>query len=231
MSERDSSTAAALSGAWRRWKAASLNPATSATTQPAADTPAPEVVDPRVILEQWKRQAESEGHALGLRRGLEEGRQQGHAAGHAAGLAEAQTLLGEEKQRLRELIETSSQALEQMHADLGQATLALALQIARDLLRSELSAQPQQLLPLVREVLQNQSRSAPLSLWLNPDDLDLVQQHLSQELSDSDCRLIPDLAMIRGGCRVQSSFGEIDATLQARWRQLSTSLGQPQEWS
>lgn len=225
---------AMLSGAWRRWKAATLldapQPAAAASPAQAAG-PEPEVVDPRVVLDQWKQQAEKEGHAAGLRRGLEEGRQQGRAEGHAAGLAAAQDQLSEEKARLAELIQHSAQAIEQLHETLGQATIALALDIARDLVRTQLAVRPGTVLPLVSEVLRADPASGPLRLWLNPDDLDLVQQHLGGELADSACRLIPDPALARGGCRAQSGYGDIDATLHTRWRQASGALGHLSDWN
>ncbi|MFT4190102.1 MAG: flagellar assembly protein FliH [Comamonas sp.] len=231
--------APALSGAWRRWQASTLQPSAPPgpeTAQSTAPSPSaqPEEVDPRIVFNQWKQQAEQEGHAAGLRRGLEEGRQQGHAAGYAAGLAEAQAQLqaqlGDEKVRLADLLRHSAQAIEQLHAELGQATIALALDIARDLVRTQLAVRPETLLPLVGEVLRADTGSGPLRMWLNPDDLDLVQLRLGTELADSACRLIPDATLARGGCRVQSAYGDVDATLQARWQQASGALGHLSDW-
>jgi flagellar assembly protein FliH len=39
--------------------------------------------------------------------------------------------------------------------------------------------------------------------------------------------LLPDAAVSRGGCRVESDLGRIDATIETRWSQAATTIGQP----
>ena len=41
---------------------------------------------------------------------------------------------------------------------------------------------------------------------------------------------VQDAAVTRGGCRVETSSCEIDATLETRWQKLSAALAQDHEW-
>ena len=54
-------------------------------------------------------------------------------------------------------------------------------------------------------------------LWLNPSDRDLVAEHLREELDAAGWTLQPDDQISRGGCRVTSANGELDATWESRW--------------
>jgi flagellar assembly protein FliH len=38
--------------------------------------------------------------------------------------------------------------------------------------------------------------------------------------------LLADAAVTRGGCRVESDLGRIDASIEARWSQAAAALGQ-----
>ena len=55
-------------------------------------------------------------------------------------------------------------------------------------------------------------------LWLNPNDHALVEEHLGNELRAANWKLQPDDQLARGGCRVTSAQGEIDATFESRWQ-------------
>jgi flagellar assembly protein FliH len=42
--------------------------------------------------------------------------------------------------------------------------------------------------------------------------------------------VVGDASLLRGGCRIETFAGEIDATLQTRWQKLSAALAQDHEW-
>jgi flagellar assembly protein FliH len=49
-------------------------------------------------------------------------------------------------------------------------------------------------------------------------------------LSAREARLLSDAAVARGGCLVESDIGVIDASIEARWRRASASLGCEEPW-
>ena len=87
------------------------------------------------------------------------------------------------------------------------------------------------ILPLVREVLGDASTApAPAMLRVHADDAELIRQTLGAELDAAGWTLIVDAAIERGGCRVQTRFGETDATLQTRWAELTRALARDTAW-
>ncbi|CFN83550.1 flagellar assembly protein FliH [Bordetella pertussis] len=102
---------------------------------------------------------------------------------------------------------------------MGQSLLTLALDIAGQVLRTTLAEHPEAMVAAVREVLQiNPATGAAMRLWVHPDDLELVRTHLADE------------SITRGGCRTETAYGDVDATLQTRWRRVAASLGRSAAW-
>jgi len=173
-------------------------------------------------------QGRAAGYAEGHAEGLAAGRDAGHAEGHAAGLAAGEAVVREEAARLAALNDTLAQSLRALEADMGQALLALALAVAQKIVGDTLARTPEAVLDCVRDcinaVLRIEGDAAPVCLWLHPDDLAIVNAHLGETLREHDWRVIADAALARGGCRVETALGEIDATLQTRWQQAVTQL-------
>lgn len=230
--------------AWRRWQMSSFDlPVEDAieivTPQPEPD-PRP---DPEELLREARAQAEAAGRREGLQQGreqgLHEGRQTGHAEGLAAGreagyqegLAQGREQARQEALQLHALAESCGASLAELEARMGQALLTLALDIAGQILRTTLAEQPESMLAAVREVLHiNPAATGAMRLWVHPADLELVRQHLADELREGHWRVLADESIARGGCRAETPYGDIDATLQTRWRRIAASLGRSVSW-
>ncbi|MEK0115086.1 flagellar assembly protein FliH, partial [Bordetella pertussis] len=103
--------------------------------------------------------------------------------------------------------------------------------IAGQVLRTTLAEHPEAMVAAVREVLQiNPATGAAMRLWVHPDDLELVRTHLADELNEANWRLQADESITRGGCRTETAYGDVDATLQTRWRRVAASLGRSAAW-
>ena len=95
------------------------------------------------------------------------------------------------------------------------ACLTLALDIARQELVRQSPVAPNRMLILaaVRDLLQTEpALSGAPRLLLHADDMPLVQQYLAEDLQAAGWLLRSDPAISRGGCRVQSASGEVDAS-------------------
>jgi flagellar assembly protein FliH len=159
-------------------------------------------------------------------RAFERGREQGFAEAaqiaqqvrgqHAAQIA---TVLGELRGRFTEL-ESSA----------ADAVITLAFSIARQVLRFETSVRADAVLPAVREALTLviDQHAAP-RVVLHPDDLELVRDSLEADGRLKGAAFIADAAIERGGCRVETPHGDIDATLATRWQRVLADLGYPAE--
>ena len=230
---------------WRRWQMAAFDrpePEPAVVEQEPVPEPDPEP-DPAVVLEEARQRAWAEGLAAGQKQGYAEGRKEGYQrgmeagraegleAGHAEGLAQGRQQAAEEARRLNELASACAASLLALEESVGQGLLTLALDVARQVVRTTLAEQPDAVLAAVREVLHTDiSGDGPLQLWVHPDDLQLVQLHLQDELGQANWRILADDTLLRGGCRAETAFGSIDATLQTRWRRVAASLGRASEW-
>lgn len=234
------------SGQWRRWELESFDTTPSAA---ASDTPAsehqasadPALPDPSEVLAEIERLREAakarghaegfaaghaQGHEAGLAEGREQGLREGKEAGYDEGRAEGKEASRGEAEKIQRLAQACSQAIENIEAETGEALVNLAVNIARQVLRNTLKAEPERILDVIREVLQvDGSHQGILKLRLNPADLELVDQYLQQDGSVTYWRLQADMSIDRGGCIAETALGNIDATLQTRWQRVVSTLG------
>ena len=157
----------------------------------------------------------------------ETARAEGYAEGVAAGRAEIEA----NAVRMRQLAESFSSTLDNLDFRLADMVLELALDVARQVVAGELSARPERLLDVVNLALKQMAETSRESrLLLNPDDAALVRPHLEGVLDKSRLRIVEDARIVRGGCLIETSQGDLDATLPARWRQVVQVLGSNLNW-
>jgi flagellar assembly protein FliH len=109
--------------------------------------------------------------------------------------------------------------------------LDLALDVARRVVAGELAVHPERILAVVKLALNQMAETArEARLLLNPEDAALIRPHLEQILDKDRLRLVEDARIVRGGCLIETNQGDLDATLQARWRQVVQVLGSNQGW-
>jgi flagellar assembly protein FliH len=65
---------------------------------------------------------------------------------------------------------------------------------------------------------------------VHPDDHSLVAQGCEEALAARGARLLAHPSVARGGCRVESDAGVIDALVATRWNQATQALGSGVEW-
>ncbi len=191
--------------------------------------------DDRSAFEQWEvvelaAAAEASAaaeRAAELERLREAARAEGHAEGLAAGRQEAEQACS----RMKQLAESFGNTLDNFDFRLSDMLLALALDVARQVVAGELAARPERILDVVNLALKQMAESTRgARLLLNPEDAALVRPHLDQVLDKNRLRIVEDVRIVRGGCLIETPHGDIDATLPARWRQVVQVLGANQGW-
>ena len=157
----------------------------------------------------------------------EAARAEGYAEGMAAGRVEGEQACG----RMKQLAESFSSTLDNLDFRLADMVLELALDVARQVVAGELAARPERILDVVNLALKQMAEtSREARLLLNPDDAALVRPHLDQVLDKNRLRIVEDARIVRGGCLIETSQGDLDATLPARWRQVVQVLGSNLNW-
>jgi len=178
-----------------------------------------------------RQAAFADGHAQGYSQGYE----QGHAKATLEGQRQITEYIqnqGEQAaQKLSQLFESTQSQLMESHQVMAKGVLELACELARQVLRHELSSNPNALLPVVREalgVLTSDSKAA--AVRMNPLDIEVFAEVLRQEFANLSLTLLPDAAITRGGCLVESAGTVVDGTVEKRWQKVVASLGLESTW-
>lgn len=155
-----------------------------------------------------------------------DGYEAGKAQGYADAMRTTQQARAADLQRLEVLFAKFRTEFDDLSGHAADALLDLAIDIAAQVLRQEIRTRPEVILPVVREALALvEGAHAHPTLHLAPADFDLVRAALPTDGQLQGCRFVADAAVERGGCRVESANGQIDATLPTRWRRVLQTLG------
>ncbi|GAB3286015.1 flagellar assembly protein FliH [Parahaliea aestuarii] len=233
MSDFNTSTPA-LRGEWRTWRMGEL--ARIAPDEPDLEQQKLSVkqraLAQRAEFESLRHQEIERARDEGYRQGLASGREAGHAEGleqgRREGLDEAREASRIALEPLAELLQTFQDALQELDDRVAGELVDLALVTGRQLAGEALTASPEYILELVRQLLHEEPllKGQP-RLRLHPEDLQLVQSGLEEEFSAAGWTLQADESLQRGGCRVLCESGELDASRESRWQQIMTRVRQP----
>lgn len=240
---RQRRTSAARDDRWQRWNPAPIRPPAQPPAESASNanrpTPAADVRKLKAKLQQAKQEAQASGHEKGYQAGYKEGLKAGQEAGYKAGYEDGLQAGQEHGQaagaeaaqqvvsRLNALAQSTATALTQVESDMGQALITLAVRIAEKVVHDSITARPEQLLSLINSIVQMESEHhSALTLHVHPEDLPLIESHLSENSEKRRWHAVADADITRGGCRISTPLGDIDATLETRWTRVVSTLGE-----
>jgi flagellar assembly protein FliH len=141
-------------------------------------------------------------------------REEGHAAGLAEGRAAARRELERSLARFETLLEAAARPLQALDEATERELARLAVTVARRVVAHELRGDP----ALVREAVRQAVAALPsatraLRVHLHPDDLSLLRE---LDAAEAHWELLPDPALTRGGCRLESESSRLDAQVETR---------------
>lgn len=187
-----------------------------------------------------QEQAEAQAKENVLRQaGFDDGYAQGFAQGHAQATLEGQRQINEyiatqgqeAAQQFGQLFESAQAQIAQQEQVMAKGVLELACELARQVLRHELSTNPNALQPVIREALSVLAIDSKAALVrLNPQDQDVLAEVLRTEFAGLSLTLLADSSIARGGCLVESAGTVVDGTLEKRWQRSVASLGLDSAW-
>lgn len=163
--------------------------------------------------------------------GREEGHAEGFAVGHAEGLAQGRLEAVDERHQMLALLAGLTAELARANEMVAKDVLALALDVAKAMLKTALPVKPELVLPAVEEAMRHlPAVQPPALLQLHPEDFTLVQAQIGDVLAASGWRLHQDPAIERGGCRIETGTNQVDAEIGTRWQRIAAALGCKDEW-
>ena len=163
---------------------------------------------------------------------LERMHQQAHDEGYTEGHRQGRDQVAKEAERMRQLVAALTQASQQFDQRLADELLGLALAISRQILRQALRLHPELILAVVNEMLGQLSLSRQRArLILHPEDAALVRLSLAERIQQTGLEVLEDAQLSRGGCRLEATECEIDATLERRWERVMNAIGSEHAWT
>jgi flagellar biosynthesis/type III secretory pathway protein FliH len=205
-------------------KGTGLPPPGASTARPLGEPG--KVIEQEVLLAHDEARRIVEGAQARARAIVEEA--QGEAAavrgqaerdGWASGLAQWQ-------EQIVAVGEQGRRAVEEARPQLVQ----LALKVAEKVLRRRLDDHPEAIVPIVEEALEAARgyRGGHLLLRVNPADVPALEG-FKKRLLERDPRwqsleVAAEATMARGGCRIETDFGTIDASVETQLAAIETLL-------
>lgn len=211
---------------WQRYEMASFGDNRPTAVARAAAEKAARAALQKQLSEQIsnsREQARGEGYA--------DGHADGFAVGHAEGLAQGRLDAAAEREQLLQLLSGFTTELGNANDAVARHVMALALDVAKAMLKTALPARPELVLPVIEDAMRRlPSLQPPALLALHPDDFAMVQDQLGDGLVANGWRLQQDPAIERGGCRIETGSNQVDAEIATRWQRIAGALGVKDGW-
>lgn len=168
----------------------------------------------RAITMEERRAAAAEGFAEGFRKGL------------AEGTREALDRLSDVLEQASSLLLETRRARENAVRDLEPEIISLACSIAERIIKKAVEMDPETVVRVARHVLESAELQAPLTLKVNPQDLEILRGRVEElkNLVGGQVELSTDECVSRGGCVVESQGGSIDGTLLTQLENIKKQL-------
>lgn len=182
------------------------------------------------IIEDAKRQAseiqakantavtEVEGDAE--KRGFQAGREEGYAEGKA----EAERLI----ERMHTILEKAQDKRAEILASTEQQIVDLVLLISRKVIKIISENQRNVVVSNVVQALRKVKGRGDISIRVNIEDLKLTTEHVKDFIriieGVKNITVVEDSSVDRGGCIIETEFGELDARISSQMAELEQSI-------
>ncbi len=191
---------------------------------------------PQANVQRAAEEAPKTDVAAQLAAQLRAARQSGYQDGYRDGLVALdgfkQGFAAQTTAQIGALLQALGAQLDGLQQDMARTLAIAATHLARQIVRSELEANPALVAAVAQDAIDTLLLSAKhITLRVHPDDHPFVAQGAADVLAARGARLLADAAMSRGGVLVESDIGVIEASLEARWRRAAASLGCDEGWA
>jgi len=148
----------------------------------------------------------------------------GFAQGQQAAAAAAQQETAALAKKLAATLDDLMRVRNEMIRHTEKQMVQLALAVARRVVHREVAVDPTAMLTMMRVVLERVSDAARVSVRLNPADHQAVTAALADSPTSDQVAVTADPRVPRGGCKVESEYGDIDAGVDAQIQEIARAL-------
>lgn len=202
----------------KHWRPHRFTPLAQLTGHPAEET-----------YQQGVDRGYHEGYETGLTQGVEQGKAQGLAEGRRTGEEQGRREALAHFEGLAAPIDELRRNLEALLTDYERAlrkeVIDLVAKVSQQVIRTELTLQPERLLSLVDEALATLPRApkTPIEVFLNREDLERLAKLDAARIKRWS--LIPDASLQPGECRIRAGSREVDAGCRRRLEACMEQVG------
>jgi len=154
------------------------------------------------------------------REAFAKGYEQGERAGAEAAAQRGEAILRRLAQTIEELTTLRAEMIHQTERQMVQ----LALAIARRIVHREVSLNQDLLIAMARVALDRLGDSAQVTVKLNPEEFAATGAARVAQLGWTHVTVVSDSRVPRGGCRVESALGTMDAGVDAQLQEIAYAL-------
>ena len=145
--------------------------------------------------------------------------------GYQEGLSEAK----EDIERVKEAIGEFFNAKQEVYDSIAPDILEISLDIAKKIIKKEMTENPEILLNNVKDILKGLSKEeTKIILKVNPVQVAMLKQEIPEAMSTAGLEakviIIPDETVMEGGCMITTTNGVIDATVETQLAIISVVL-------
>jgi len=182
----------------------------------------------RVSAESVTAAARVDGFEDGRREGFEAGLREGRAAGLAKALEDHTQNLEAAAQALKNAAQQFDQAKSNFTAEALQDCVDLALAVARRITKRQAQVDPHVLSANLEQAMKMAIGCTRLRIAFHPDDRATITQVLERlrfsNQAVESAQIIEDPTLARGGCRIDTEHGVVDADINAQLDRLIAEL-------
>lgn len=168
-------------------------------------------------IEAMQNQAYDEAFAQGKADGFQEGYNQGYEAGSKKGYEENAESLNKKAEEFSQLMAALSEPFKKLDEEVENELVKLSISLVAQIIRREIKMDTGQVIAAVREAIKVLPLSSQkVSLYLHPEDTELVRSVLALDETSSTWIIVDDPLITRGGCKIDTDVSHVDATIENR---------------
>jgi flagellar assembly protein FliH len=183
----------------------------------------------RVVSEAEKRVAELESTAgsrleSAEREAAKKGRAEGREEGYKEGVAEAERLVG----RLHIILDRAMDKRAEILAETEAQVVELVLLVAKKVVKVISENQKSVVVQNIQQALRKLKTKSDVIVRVNLADLQLSTEHVKDFVQMTEnakkLQIVEDSTVDRGGCVIETDFGEIDARIASQLNELEEKI-------
>ncbi len=175
--------------------------------------PSPQLLEIADFISQKLAEAEEEAERI-RKEAWEKGKEEGFKEGYKEGLEEASKIASE----IKEVLEGLKKLPVQLLRDYQEWLVETAFSVAKHILQTEISINPQLLLSRMTHLINQMEEDLAITIYINPEDFSALRilTDLEELLKSKEgyIKFKEDPSLSRGSLKIENDISMLDATLE-----------------